>query len=696
MEKSSNSNNNNNFAGFLQPRPAMVKKVITEVTSSNITKHQTTSTPCHDTNTTKSNPIHDYFISPNTNSSLIGLNGSEFCANSGSRNVPILGNNININNISNSSTNISQEMLSYQRVKKVVYDSAQSNEYQLKEKEQMLNHLKSIDLAKYSFPNENKPRTDYTYAKSSSYLKECKDQANDNYEMPNLCRRARKSPQGSLIANSSSASLLNKSETLSQTSTFASVQDKEIDKSQSEIVQTQGKLSVYEKIKSFMFNKSEENQRRDQDRSLSSSSSSAMASGSRTLPLVRNLHYELDDGRESSKLKMGLSPSSQRGSQPPRLASTSSASNASVSGSSATFVSASTHIYQSTSTSVPNGRENGHLEAVAAVRAPKRNGKLCSRLKLLFLVLLIPFLIFALNKLDEKEHIYERVNKNFLKPYLNLDINEETIHLIKSEIHKSAEYIKYIFMDYLPKLFAIDNIKNQTSFYTQKTTSYLNEIIDYKPSTSGGYEMTKNLFNDKDQDLIKGLNEMKEKLLTETISNINNAKLVDIELIKKELDQKFNYTLTMMSNKLADQLSQFEMSKTSYESDLKKVKDVLNELDSRYSSLINQLRIVDQQRSKQESEQAQVKDTLKETFSTENISFEKIEEYINRTFYVYNADKTGMTDFASESVGASIMFTRCTENYMENAKWVTVFDVPITRITVSPRVVIQVIFIKNK
>ena len=73
----------------------------------------------------------------------------------------------------------------------------------------------------------------------------------------------------------------------------------------------------------------------------------------------------------------------------------------------------------------------------------------------------------------------------------------------------------------------------------------------------------------------------------------------------------------------------------------------------------------------------------------ENISFRMIEEYINRTLYVYNADKTGMTDFASESVGGSILFTRCTEPYQDNSRWFTVFDVPITRVSVSPRVVIQ-------
>ena len=86
---------------------------------------------------------------------------------------------------------------------------------------------------------------------------------------------------------------------------------------------------------------------------------------------------------------------------------------------------------------------------------------------------------------------------------------------------------------------------------------------------------------------------------------------------------------------------------------------------------------------------------ISDQMSSEEVLFQKIKEYINKTFYLYNADKTGMTDFASESLGGSILFTRCTEAYHDNSRWFTIFDVPITRLTVSPRVVIQVSYLKS-
>jgi hypothetical protein len=45
--------------------------------------------------------------------------------------------------------------------------------------EAKFNHLRSIDVERFSFPNENKPKTSYTYAETN----------NENPVMPNMCRR---------------------------------------------------------------------------------------------------------------------------------------------------------------------------------------------------------------------------------------------------------------------------------------------------------------------------------------------------------------------------------------------------------------------------------------------------------------------------------------------------------------------------
>lgn len=66
---------------------------------------------------------------------------------------------------------------------------------------------------------------------------------------------------------------------------------------------------------------------------------------------------------------------------------------------------------------------------------------------------------------------------------------------------------------------------------------------------------------------------------------------------------------------------------------------------------------------------------------------DKIED-MKKLIFNYNADKTGMADFASESMGASILFTKCTKP--TKARWYTLFGIPIGWYYIQPRVVIQV------
>lgn len=217
--------------------------------------------------------------------------------------------------------------------------------------------------------------------------------------------------------------------------------------------------------------------------------------------------------------------------------------------------------------------------------------------------------------------------------------------------------------------------------------------------------MGMNILSSSNQsDILESLNSMKEKIISDIMVNFGESTRTkqELDLVRRELDQKFNYTLTLMYNKLADQI---EVARTQ-ETELNKVKSVLTELDARYTAILArlqeqsereaELRRIHEQQHQQKQQQLEQKEEeeqsrrLKEGFSDDHVSFKMLEEYVHRTFQLYNADKTGKTDFASESIGGSILFTRCTETYLDNARWFTVLDFPITRITVSPRVVIQV------
>jgi hypothetical protein len=116
--------------------------------------------------------MNKFFPSPTENASFIqgeienhiGLNGSDLTVNSvvgvnsginqnrtQLKSIPLLINN-NINNISSNSNN-GDDIISCQRIRKVVI-SNESSDQELKVKEEYLNHLRSIDLNKFSFPNE--------------------------------------------------------------------------------------------------------------------------------------------------------------------------------------------------------------------------------------------------------------------------------------------------------------------------------------------------------------------------------------------------------------------------------------------------------------------------------------------------------------------------------------------------------------
>ena len=328
---------------------------------------------------------------------------------------------------------------------------------------------------------------------------------------------------------------------------------------------------------------------------------------------------------------------------------------------------------------------------------------------------MLPFIAYGLNYLDSQHQIYSRAN-NYLDQYhvdkfFAFSLGPVTVYTLNEYAQKTREYahackdtLVYFFTIYLPERAStlLDKLLNETYHVTKKATDYL---YDFKPSTNGGYDITSNVLKLDRDELLKNLNAVKENLLAETLNKMNDAKQADIELIRREFDQKFNYTLAQISNKMADQLIQIEKhTKSTYESEVSQLKGAFAELEARYKMVLGQMQ---EEITKVRSEVVNVAkaattiapppnsveentQSLKNTFSDEHVSFKQIEEYINRTLHRFAADKTGMTDFASEAIGGTILFTRCTEEYSENSRWFTVFDVPISRIRVSPRVVIQV------
>nr|XP_023022579.1 uncharacterized protein LOC111510856 [Leptinotarsa decemlineata]XP_023022580.1 uncharacterized protein LOC111510856 [Leptinotarsa decemlineata] len=78
----------------------------------------------------------------------------------------------------------------------------------------------------------------------------------------------------------------------------------------------------------------------------------------------------------------------------------------------------------------------------------------------------------------------------------------------------------------------------------------------------------------------------------------------------------------------------------------------------------------------------------KETSSVSNISEEHVKRIVKNALLIYDADKTGLVDYAMETMGGQILTTRCTENYHYGKAVVSVLGVPLWYPVNSPRTII--------
>lgn len=74
--------------------------------------------------------------------------------------------------------------------------------------------------------------------------------------------------------------------------------------------------------------------------------------------------------------------------------------------------------------------------------------------------------------------------------------------------------------------------------------------------------------------------------------------------------------------------------------------------------------------------------------SSTNLSETQIRRIVKKVLAIYDADKTGLVDYAMETMGGQILTTRCTENYHYGKAVVSVLGIPLWYPVNSPRTVI--------
>lgn len=75
-------------------------------------------------------------------------------------------------------------------------------------------------------------------------------------------------------------------------------------------------------------------------------------------------------------------------------------------------------------------------------------------------------------------------------------------------------------------------------------------------------------------------------------------------------------------------------------------------------------------------------------YKSGGISDEHIRKIVKDTLAIYDADKTGLVDYAMEPMGGQVLSTRCTESYQAGTAVVSVLGIPLWYPTNTPRTVI--------
>ena len=512
-----------------------------------------------------------------------------------------------------------------------------------------------------------------------------------------MCRRSRRSP------NSSNVEPSNKSiSSISQFSTSFTNQSSLISQSLSNSVAiTKQNIGFFESVKGAIFNSKQNSNTVTNNATIPTiiiTRPTTLAATSSNQPLNRNIAYDLEENERLIRNSYGLENSGQTPVEiqnyQAQLQSTLNARN-------------------SNSTSYNSININ---QSIISTRQITQNRKPCFTVPCflwfsLFLLLLTPFFLFGIRKyLNNEEIRFDEKLVSEFKAFSNEEIYEPAIVYFNklmfdlNEFYGASKmYLRDLWSRYWPGLVILVNnstnsVKEWSIFKIKPSQIVTNSEVDYQPSINDQYNI--NVL--QNEEILKDLNTLKEKLLNDALGMKNYKE--DIDSMREELDRKFNFTFNVFSNRLMDQLMQIEATKINHDHEINRLKDVLKEIENRYTNSMSKLEeqiakkinILEEKTLLKEDKKIQVDSDLKSALSTEFVTFEKIEEYINKTFYLYNADKTGMTDFASESVGGSILFTKCTDNYIENSRWFTVFNVPITRVVTTPRVVIQVVIILNE
>ncbi|KAJ8963662.1 hypothetical protein NQ314_005453 [Rhamnusium bicolor] len=208
----------------------------------------------------------------------------------------------------------------------------------------------------------------------------------------------------------------------------------------------------------------------------------------------------------------------------------------------------------------------------------------------------------------------------------------------------------------------------------------------------------------RNEDLTKILTEFKAEnaqssaRLTYQINRCCRKSIINIEsYVNRILGNLLNDAAFLKNQKgLTDYLHTIFVAKQDLELQLV---NLTHNLNSKFDSLIedNSRNIMDEITRKitlEMNEKIQNVKTILHTTERKNevslgsITDERIKEIVRNTLAIYDADRTGLVDYAMETMGGQVLTTRCTENYHYGKAVVSVLGIPLWYPINSPRTII--------
>lgn len=181
-------------------------------------------------------------------------------------------------------------------------------------------------------------------------------------------------------------------------------------------------------------------------------------------------------------------------------------------------------------------------------------------------------------------------------------------------------------------------------------------------------------------------------LIDEKLTNLNEKQFAAINVqIKKSLGEIFGYKKDIETLDLENWIKSLFVAKELLEErlvELSKNTDIkIKEEIERSGTIL--MEVISEKLKKEILLFIKEREKTVGATVTLNLGEDEIRRIVKSVLAIYDADKTGMVDYALESAGGQILSTRCTESYQTKTAQISVLGIPLWYPSNTPRIAIS-------